>query len=116
MPYRVKKEFQKFMELTTVVDGRRVALNQSYVHETRGTATKPPETISVPLATQAELKAIFERGDPCIEQCEEAKAPEIKPLEHETVNPYEGVTDEMLEEVGAVKWTKKKKVKEQYEP
>ena len=87
-------------ELTTVVDGKRVALNQSYTHTTKGTPTKPPETINVPLATQAQLKAIFERGDPCIEQYEEVKAPEPRNLVNEYIpeNPFEGAPDELIKE------------------
>jgi len=111
MAYRVKKAFQVHPELTTVVDGKRVALNQSYTHKTKGTPTKPPETITVPLATQAELKAIFERGDPCVEKYEEVKAPEPRNLvnEYEPENPYEGVPDELTKE--AQNAGKKKTVK-----
>lgn len=100
MAYRVKKAFEKYPELTTVVDGKRVALNAAYMRETKGTATKPPEKINVPLATQAQLKAIFERGDPVVEQYEEAKLPEIRNFvaEHKTENPFEGVTPELIEE------------------
>lgn len=73
MPYRVKKEFLKFEKLTTVLDGKRVALVEAYQHTTKPTAQKPPETINVPLATQAQLKAIFDRGEPCLEKYEEEK-------------------------------------------
>ena len=104
MAYRVKKAFEQYPELTTLVDGVRVALNQAYVHETRGTATKPPETISVPLATQAELKAIFERGDPCIEQYEDQKTKSTL-SDYVPENPFEGVTKERLDEVQGKKTT-----------
>lgn len=86
MAYRVKKAFQHLPELTTVIDGKRVALNQSYVHTTTATAEHPPKTISVPLATQAQMKEIFERGDPCIEQYHEEKpATSAKKTESEPV-------------------------------
>lgn len=78
MAYRVKKAFQIYQELTTLVDGVRVALNDAYVHTAAGTAQHPPKTISIPLATQSQLKKIFERGDPCIEQYEEEKPVEIE--------------------------------------
>lgn len=101
MAYRVKKAFQIHPELTTVVDGVRVALNQAYVHTTTGTAQQPPKTIPVPLATQAQMRKIFERGDPCIEQYEEEKPPEIRNTMADYVpkNPYEGVPDELIKEV-----------------
>ena len=78
MAYRVKKAFQIYPELTTLVDGVRVALNEAYVHTAAGTAQHPPKTISIPLATQSQLKKVFERGDPCIEQYEEEKPVEIE--------------------------------------
>jgi len=111
MAYRVKKAFKNLPELTTVVDGKRVALNQSYTHSTKGTPTKPPETITVPLATTAQLRAIFERGDPCVEQYEEAKMEEPRNLVNEYVpkNPFEGVPRELLEKAQSA--GKKKPIK-----
>lgn len=116
MPYRVKKAFQGFKELTTIVDGKRVALVESYEHTTAATVTKPSETIRVPLATQAELKAIFERGDPCIEQYDETKLPEPRNLvdEHEIENPFQGVGEEELSEAQGL--TKKTTKTKKHEP
>lgn len=110
MAYRVKKAFQIHPELTTVVDGVRVALNQAYVHTTTGTAQQPPKTISVPLATQAQMKAIFERGDPCVEQYEEEKPPEIRNTLADYVpkNPFEGVPAELIEQAQGKKKTTQK--------
>lgn len=107
MAYRVKKAFEQYPELTTVIDGKRVALNAPYVHTTKGTPTKPPETINVPLATQAQLKVIFERGDPCVEQYEEAKAPEIRNTLADYVpkNPFEGVPQKLIDEAQGKKKT-----------
>lgn len=109
MGYRVKKAFEQHRQLTTVIDGKRVALVEAYTHETKGTPQKPPEKINVPLATQAQLKAIFERGDPCVEQYEEVKTPEIRNLvaEHRTENPFPGVTDKDFEMIGKKKTTVK---------
>ena len=102
--YRVKREFQKFEELTTLVDGVRVALNQAYVHTTTGTAQHPPKTISVPLATQAQMKVLFEAGDPCIEQYEDVSGK--NPLsDYVPENPFQGVTKERLGEVQGKKTT-----------
>lgn len=107
MAYRVKKAFEQHRQLTTVIDGKRVALVEAYTHETKGTPTKPPEKISVPLATQVQLKAIFERGDPCVEQYEETKTPEIRNTLADYVpkNPFQGVTPEMLDEAKGKKKT-----------
>jgi hypothetical protein len=73
MPYRVKKYFLQFPQLRTVIDGKAVALVEAYQYEKRGTVTSAPKTVLVPLATQSELKAIFERGDKTVERYEEEK-------------------------------------------
>ena len=102
--YRVKRECQRFEELTTLVDGVRVALNQAYVHTTNGTAQHPPKTISVPLATQAQMKVLFEAGDPCIEQYEDVSGK--NPLsDYVPENPFKGVTEEQIDEVRGKKKT-----------
>lgn len=112
MAYRVKKEFLKFENLTTLVEGKRVALISAYTHTTEGTLTKPPKTVNVPLATQEEMKAIFERGDPCVERYEEK---EQKPFfDHKPENPFDGVKDSLLEEHGIK--AKETKQKSKYEP
>lgn len=100
MAYRVKKAFAGMPELTTVVDGVRVALNKAYSRTKDGTPTKPPETVNVPLATQEQLKAIFERGDPCVEQYEEKKMPEPRNFvaEHKIEGLNESETAKTLNE------------------
>lgn len=100
MAYRVKAAFQKFPYLTTTVNGKRVALVAAYEHTTTGTVTKPPEKVSVPIATQADLKQIFERGDPCIEKFEESENPDkYIPIEdYVPENPFTGVPEELIEE------------------
>lgn len=73
MPYRVKKAFLKHPYLHTTVDGKKVALVAAYTYTTRATPTRPPVSVSVPMATQAQLKVIFDRGDPAVEKYEEEK-------------------------------------------
>ena len=73
MPYRIKKAFLKHPYLHTTVDGKKVALVAAYTYTTRATATRPPVSVSVPMATQAQLKAVFDRGDPVVEKYEEEK-------------------------------------------
>jgi|JI9StandDraft_1071089.scaffolds.fasta_scaffold178067_2 hypothetical protein len=89
MPYRVKKEFLKFPQLRTSINGKVVSLISAFTYEKSGTPTKAPKTVHVPLASQSELKAIFERGDNTVERYEEEKAQptakkqEIEPLKVE---------------------------------
>lgn len=73
MPYRIKKAFLKHPYLHTTVDGKKVALIAAYTYTTRATSTRPPVSVSVPMATQAQLKVIFDRGDPAVEKYEEEK-------------------------------------------
>lgn len=109
--YRIKKAFSGRTKLTAVVDGKRVALVEAYTVEIEGTKIKPPETVNVPLATQTQLKALFERGDPAVEVFEQA---EIKnPFEdYEPKNPFDGAI-EKREEMEQER--KKKKVKNEPE-
>lgn len=79
MPYRVKKQFQHIANLRTVLNGKAVALVGAHAKQTKGTLTAPPKTVQIPLATQAEMKALFERGDPTIERYDEEKLPTAKP-------------------------------------
>jgi hypothetical protein len=110
MAYRVKKAFAGLPELTTTVDGVRVALNGAYVRTKEGTPTTPPKTVNVPLATQEQMKKIFERGDPCVEQYEEK---EQKPFfNHRSENPFGGATAELLEEHGIKEKDQKTKPKD----
>ena len=60
------------------------------MHTAAGTAQHPPKTISIPLATQSQLKKIFERGDPCIEQYEEEKPVEIENKASELIEQSQG--------------------------
>lgn len=106
MAYRVKKEFEKYRTAVTTIDGRRVALNEAFEFETKPTPQKPPETIRVPVATQNDLKAMFERGDPAIEKTD---GKEVAFFDHVAENPFEGVTDEILDEHGIKHKAKAKK-------
>ena len=91
MAYRVKKAFQNMPQLNAVIDGRRVALNEAFTYTKRGTPTTPPKTVNVPLATQAQLKVLFDRGEPCVEQYQEVKAAEAPKVE---VKKDEPIKDE----------------------
>jgi len=73
MAFRVKSEFQNVTELTTTVNGRRVALNGAYQKTTEAQPNRPAQVISVPAATQADLELLFKQGNPCIEEFETAK-------------------------------------------
>jgi len=78
MAFRVKSEFQNVTELTTTVNGRRVALNGAYQKTTEAQPNRPAQVISVPAATQADLELLFKQGNPCIEEFESAKEQPIK--------------------------------------
>lgn len=82
MAYRVRKAYQHLTNLRTVIDGVLVALVEPHTHTKKGTVTSPPKTVQVPMATPAQLKAIFDRGDPVLEKYEEEKAVESKEVEH----------------------------------
>lgn len=73
MAFRVKSEFQHVTELTTSVNGRRVALNGAYQKTTEAQPNRPAQVISVPAATQADLELLFKEGNPCVEQYDTAK-------------------------------------------
>lgn len=73
MAFRVKSEFQHVTELTTSVNGRRVALNGAYQKTTEAQPNRPAQVIAVPAATQADLELLFKQGCPCIEEFETAK-------------------------------------------
>lgn len=73
MGYRVKKQFAGKNRLRTVLNGKAIALIEAYTYTTKATAKNPPRQVSIPLATQSELKALFERGDPCIEKFDDEK-------------------------------------------
>lgn len=115
MPYRVKKGFLQYRQLRTVVNGKIVALVEAHTREKKGTQSKAPSSVQIPLATQGELKAAFERGDPCVEWYEEKEKTPF--FEHETENPFKGVEDSVLEEHGIkAKDTKQKMKAKEHEP
>lgn len=89
MAYRVKKEFQNLPYLRTALkSGKTVALNGAHKKQVKGTPAAPPREVDVPLATQAEMKELFEAGNRCIERYEQA---EIRNLvaEHEVKSPFD---------------------------
>ena len=67
MAYQVKKEFSNKLELTTLLNGKRIALVEKFDYKEPDTAKKPGKVVTIQQATQAELKALFEQGNPCIE-------------------------------------------------
>lgn len=73
MAYRVKAAFANKPMLRAMVNGKLVGLNGSFAKESAGNAKQSPKTVTVPKATDAELKALFEQGNPCVEQYEEEK-------------------------------------------
>lgn len=107
MPYQVKKSFQKHSRLNTQVAGKRVALVEAYEYTTKGSPTAPPKKVSVPLATQAELKVLFDKGDPCIEFVEAQAEPKNLVAEHVIESPYQGIEDDVLAEIQEKKKTVK---------
>ena len=71
--YRV---FDRFLQdgktPVTLADGVAVSLNgKDLVKETPGTLSRPPETITVKAATQAQLKKLFVDGHEMIEEYEQ---------------------------------------------
>ena len=79
MGYRVKKQFAGKNRLRTVLNGKAIALVEGYTYTTKATAKNPPRQVSIPLATQSELKALFDRGDPCIEKFDDEKKLSAEP-------------------------------------
>ena len=73
MPYRVKKAFAGKANLRATINGKVVGLVEGFTFVKKATPTRPQHEVKVPAATQAELKTLFERGDPCIEQFENEK-------------------------------------------
>jgi len=72
--YRMRGKFlQRYPHAVTLVKGKRVALcGESVTVEVPGSRHKPPEILTVPGATQAELKHLLEiDGNPMIEKVEE---------------------------------------------
>lgn len=96
MAYRIKKEFQGVDTLRTALKGgKSVALNKAHKKTVRGTPTTPPHEIDIPLATQEELKQLFEAGNRCVEKYE-YQEPRNLVAEHEIKNPFDD--DEAAEE------------------
>lgn len=68
MTYQVKSAYRKFPELVTTIDGKAVGLNAEIQVNVKPTKLKPGYVRTVPKATQAQLKRMFEDGHPLIEQ------------------------------------------------
>lgn len=81
MQYKLKPIFDKFPQLTTVVfdqnkKPKSVSLTgKSTVAEKGGDKGGPPQKITIPAATQSEMKQLFDAGHPFIEQVLEQPKP-----------------------------------------
>lgn len=73
MAYRVKQEFAHIVELTTLANGKRVALNGAYTKALEAQPGRPAQSVQVPGATQADLEWLFKSSNPCIEEVEAGK-------------------------------------------
>lgn len=71
MAYRVIKPFSENPTLCTTINGQTVALNAPFEDVRPASANGPEKKRQIRLATQAELKAMFEAGVNIIEQYEE---------------------------------------------
>lgn len=111
MAYRVKKEFQGLPHLRTVLkSGKAVALNQAHSKQSSGSPSRPPGETKIPLATQEELKELFEAGNRCVEQVADApKEPENPFTDYKPEFPAESGLEEAIEEQQQAFSGKKKK-------
>lgn len=71
--YRVKQQFSHIVELTTLANGKRVALNGAYTKALEAQPGRPAKSVTVPAATQADLEWLYKAGDPTIEEGETVK-------------------------------------------
>lgn len=68
MKYRVKKQYAEAApEMVTTINGKPVSLIKEQAKIIPATASGPEQRIKIPLATQAELKLMFDQGNPVIE-------------------------------------------------
>lgn len=74
MPYRVKEEFDYIPHLSTQINNVSIALNQAFEHTVPAHAGRPARKATVRLATQDDLKKLYDAGNPVIEEYENAKA------------------------------------------
>jgi len=71
--YRVKQQFSHIVELTTLANGKRVALNGAYTKALEAQPGRPAQSVQVPGATQADLEWLHKNGNPTIEEGETVK-------------------------------------------
>lgn len=73
--YRVTDAaLDQFPQLFTQLNGKRLTLHgKSELVEIDATARSPKKTITVPMATEAELAALYKEGNPFIEEYEVAE-------------------------------------------
>jgi hypothetical protein len=71
--YQIVKNFRDIETLCTLVNGNLVALNREYQKTTPASSLSPDSVKAVPLATQEQLKQLFEEGCPCVEHVPDAK-------------------------------------------
>jgi len=69
--YRIKPPFTNIPNLCTQIEGKTIALNQAFVNTVPASASAPERKVSVPVATQSDLKALYAQGCPCVEEFEE---------------------------------------------
>ena len=79
MEYAVKKGFSDNLNLVTTISDKAVGLNAEIMFEEPGDKDGPPKVRIIPKATQAELKALFESGNPLIELLENIEQFEAEP-------------------------------------
>lgn len=78
MAYKVKQAYLKHPELVTTIDGKAVGLNTEFRVNVKPTKLKPGYVRTIPQATQAQLKRMFDEGNPLIERVEAAHN-QVKP-------------------------------------
>jgi len=79
MLYQVKSAYRKFPELVTTIDGKAVGLNTEFRVNVKPTKLKPGYVRTIPQATQAQLKRMFDEGNPLIERIENSHNPAKQP-------------------------------------
>ena len=70
MAYRVKQDASDaYPQLFTLVNGKRVTLHgRSETVWTDATKARPKQQVTIPAATQADLKILFEEKHPFVEE------------------------------------------------
>jgi len=70
---------EKFVQSVTIIGGKAVAIiGGPIVKEIQGDGTKPPQTRTIPAATQSELQFLFKEGHPFLEEVETESQTKVK--------------------------------------